>query len=58
MKRFIITYAMTGGVTIEAETEEKARELFDKMPECELYESTIPAEITEIYEEESDDTNT
>lgn len=52
MKKFVITYAMTGGVTLEAETEEQAREMFDKISEHELYDDTTPAEITNVYEED------
>lgn len=55
MKKFVITFAMTGGVTLEAETEKQAREMFDKIPEHELYEDVTPAEITDIYEEVEDE---
>jgi len=54
MKRFNITFAITGGVTIEAETEAEAKEKFNKYKEHELYEHANPSEITEIFEEEDD----
>lgn len=54
MKKFVITFAMTGGITLEAENEEQAREMFDKIPQHELYEDAAPAEITDIHEEDDE----
>ena len=52
MNIFTITYAMTGGIEIEAKTEERARELFYKIPEHELYENAMPTEITDVFVDE------
>ena len=53
MKKFTITFASTGGVTIEADTEEEAIEKFDNMSEFELSQelSENGIEMTEIFEE-------
>jgi len=51
MKKFIITYAFTGGTTIEAETEQEAREKFETISEFNLYEDSAPVEVTNIFEE-------
>lgn len=51
-RKFIITYEITGALTIEAETMEQAREIFEKIPEFELYENASPSEITGIFYED------
>ena len=50
MRTFDITYAITGGITVEAETEEQARAIFDTYTQTQLYEDASPAEITDIIE--------
>lgn len=54
MKKFTITFAATGGVEIEAETEEEAIAQFDKMTDSDLMEELNQngIEMTEIFEEE------
>ena len=52
MQKYTITYAITGGMTIEANTEEEAIEKFNAYPEYELYENANPSEITDIVAEE------
>jgi hypothetical protein len=54
MKHFTITYTASGGIDIEAETEEEAKKLFDEMSDKELYDEIEPnsIECSGIYEEE------
>lgn len=51
MKKFTITFAATGGVEIEAETEEEAIAQFDKMSDSDLMEELNQngIEMTEIF---------
>lgn len=51
MKNFRIYYEFTGSVNIEAESEEHAKELFDKYSEQTLYEHAGKVEISEVIEE-------
>jgi len=45
MKKFTITFAATGGVDIEAETEEEAIAQFDKMSDSDLMEELTRTEL-------------
>ena len=54
MKKFIISYAITGRVAIEADTESEAIEKLDEYTELELYENANPSEITDILIEDSE----
>jgi len=47
--QYTVCYAFTGGISIEAESEEQAKDLFDKMNESTLYENASPVEITEVF---------
>jgi hypothetical protein len=54
MKKFIITYMATGGVIIEAEDEEKAKEIFNNMDSKDLLDDLEEngIEMTDCFEEE------
>lgn len=53
-KTFTICYQITGGVVIDAETEDEALEIFNDLDLQTLYEEAGDAEITEIFEDISD----
>ena len=52
MQKYNITYVMTGGITIEANSKEEAIEKFNAYPEHVLYENASPSEITDIFVDE------
>ena len=57
MKEFTITFAATGGVTIEAENEDEAIARFNEMSDSALFEELTQngIEMTEIFEEEDEE---
>ena len=52
MKKFIVTFAITGCVLIDAETKEDAQTEFDKISLMDLYEEAENSEITGVFEHE------
>ena len=54
MNRYIIIYAIDGGIAIDADTEAEAIEKFNAYTKLELCENAPPAEITEIFVDDSD----
>ena len=53
-KTFTICYQITGGVVIDAETEDEALRIFNELDLQTLYEEAGDAEVTEIGEDISD----
>ena len=49
VENFTVCYAFTSGITIEAESEKKAKDLFEAMDENTLYENANQVEITEVF---------
>lgn len=50
--KYTITYALTGGIEIEATSEDEALSKFDKISSTDLYENAGDANITGIFIEE------
>ena len=53
-RTFTICYQITGGVVIDAETEDEALSIFNKLGPETLYEEAGDAEVTEIFEDDTD----
>ena len=51
-KTYTICYQITGGIEIEAETEDEAVDIFNELDLSTLYENSGDASITEIFEDD------
>ena len=54
MKKFVVTFMSSASVTIDADSEEEAKEKFDKIPNEDLLNELDGngIEMTDIFEEE------
>lgn len=50
--KYVVTFALTGGITIEADTKEDAIKQFEQIDGCTLYENAGEFEWTDIFAEE------
>ena len=50
--KYTITYALTGGMEIEAASEDEALSKFDKISSTDLYENAGDTDTTGIFAEE------